>query len=58
MIFSSKIGEEQTSDDAEDGPPELLVRILSHIFEIHFEYFVVYSWWSYGENFGFFMESN
>jgi len=22
----SKIGEEQTSDDAEDGPPELLVR--------------------------------
>jgi hypothetical protein len=23
----SKIGEEQTSDDAEDGPPELLVRM-------------------------------
>jgi hypothetical protein len=27
MVFCfSKIGEEQTSDDAEDGPPELLVR--------------------------------
>ncbi len=27
VSLSSKIGEEQTSDDAEDGPPELLVRI-------------------------------
>lgn len=25
-FFLSKIGEEQTSGDAEDGPPELLVR--------------------------------
>lgn len=25
-IFISKIGEEQSSEDAEDGPPELLVR--------------------------------
>ena len=24
-IFCSKIGEEQSSEDAEDGPPELLV---------------------------------
>ena len=27
MIFLSKIGEEQSSEDAEDGPPELLVGI-------------------------------
>jgi hypothetical protein len=26
QFILSKIGEEQTSDDAEDGPPELLVR--------------------------------
>ncbi len=25
-LFFSKIGEEQTAEDAEDGPPELLVR--------------------------------
>jgi len=24
-VFGSKIGEEQSSEDAEDGPPELLV---------------------------------
>ncbi len=33
--MSSKIGEEQTSDDAEDGPPELLVRIGVIIRKIH-----------------------
>lgn len=27
LIFGSKIGEEQSAEDAEDGPPELLVSI-------------------------------
>jgi hypothetical protein len=45
--LSSKIGEEQTSDDAEDGPPELLVRI-KLIMTKNKSYFVVYTWWSYG----------
>ncbi len=49
VFLSSKIGEEQTSDDAEDGPPELLVRIKLIITkEKNKSYFVVYPWWSYG----------
>lgn len=27
IIFCSKIGEEQSAEDAEDGPPELLVIV-------------------------------
>lgn len=27
FFFDSKIGEEQSAEDAEDGPPELLVYI-------------------------------
>lgn len=28
MYVSSKIGEEQSAEDAEDGPPELLVILI------------------------------
>ena len=33
FLCLSKIGEEQTNDDAEDGPPELLVRQISRLKE-------------------------
>lgn len=57
----SKIGEEQSADDIEDGPPELLVRTIGYEFLL-LSYFnnpphLVHSWWSYRKNIRFFMES-
>lgn len=53
---SSKIGEEQTSDDAEDGPPELLVRARDERIPLR-GWFLVHSRRSHGEDFGFLVES-
>lgn len=45
----SKIGEEQSSDDMEDGPPELLVSVsnsllLNEVYALSFWVFLVHSW--------------
>ena len=43
----SKIGDEQSTEDAEDGPPELLVKIR---FFLENSNMLVYSWRTYIEN--------
>lgn len=57
----SKIGEEQSTEDAEDGPPELLVLWLSfkesNIYLCLLILNVVHSWRSYGKDFRLFLES-
>lgn len=63
----SKIGEEQSSEDAEDGPPELLVNVIvARCFAIVIyvvssigkqpglipDFLIsVYSWWAYSQDF-------
>ena len=53
----SKIGEPQTPEDAEDGPPELLVRISCQVFVtftgLLFCENVVRTRWSHSQNFRF-----
>ena len=54
----SKIGEEQTNDDAEDGPPELLVSTSIRLFKTNkASVRLVYSRRSYGEDLGLLLES-
>lgn len=64
----SKIGEEQSSEDAEDGPPELLVNTAffscfvfkNTIMELNstdLDFFLVYSRWSHCKDIRFCLES-
>jgi hypothetical protein len=47
VFFCSRINQPQTPTEAEDGPPELLVKEIL-FFDILYLYIVVYSWWTCG----------